>query len=245
VTKIIKFTYPKGFSKFLEGVMPTPIKVNIPEWFKKLEHKHKNRTVKGCMPFLDSLTSGYLIRMTQDFYLNHNVLNPDTNKKDTYFQTSVDDRKTTDLLNVNTPDPQVHPVEQLKGSPLVEKNKNLPFYKILNPFKIITPPGYSVLILPPLNNKDDRFEIIPGIVDTDIYTTEINFPFVVNGDKYETLETIIERGTPLAQIIPFKREDWKMKVEEEKERVPYWYVNIPRLLLHNYKNFFWRKKKWN
>ena len=29
-----------------------------------------------------------------------------------------------------------HPIKQLEGSPLIEKNKNLPFYKILNNLKI-------------------------------------------------------------------------------------------------------------
>jgi hypothetical protein len=43
-----------------------------------------------------------------------------------------------------------HSINQLGESPLIEKNKNLPFYKILNPWKIKTPKGYSCLFLPPL-----------------------------------------------------------------------------------------------
>lgn len=108
----------------------------------------------------------------------------------------------------------VHRKEQLEGSPYIEKNKNLPFYKVLNPWVISTPPGYSCLFLPPMNNTDDRFSIIPGIVDTDTYKNEINFPFVINGDKYPTLETMIKKGTPYVQVIPFKRDRWKMKVEK-------------------------------
>lgn len=243
MTNIIKFTYPKGFSSFLEGVEPVPIKTNIPAWFKKLNHVHKKQTVKGCIPFLETLTAGYLLKMPQDFYINHNVKN-DKGKLDSYWQTAIDDKRVETVLNVNTQQPQFHPTFQVEGSPLVEKNKNLPFYKILNPFKIYTPPGYSCLFVPPLNNKDDRFEIIPGIVDTDSYHNEINFPFVINGDKHETLETIIERKTPIAQVIPFKRESWKMKLEEEKERKYYWVVNIQRYLIHNYKKLYWSKKSW-
>ena len=42
---------------------PIPCKLNIPKWYKKLEHKITNKTIKGCMPFLDTLTTGYhLIR---------------------------------------------------------------------------------------------------------------------------------------------------------------------------------------
>lgn len=245
MSKIIKFTYPRGFTEYLKDVLPVPIKTNIPEWFKKLEHKHSHQTVKGCIPFLDTLTAGYLIKCPQDIYINFNIDNPETKEKDTYFQTAVDNPNVTQYLNINTSEIQSHSTKQLEGSPLISKNKNCPFFKILNPFKIITPPGYSILIVPPLNNSDDRFEIIPGIVDTDTYKTEINFPIVLNGDKYDTLETVIDRGAPLAQIIPFKRDDWKMEVKEEEKKIPYSLVNIQRLILHNYKKIWWTKKKWN
>ena len=72
-----------------------------------------------------------------------------------------------------------------------------------------------------MNNHDDRFSIIPGIVDTDTYNIEINFPFVVNGDKYPSLRSLIKRGTPIVQVIPFKREQWRMKMEsiDQEERL--------------------------
>ena len=80
---------------------------------------------------------------------------------------------------------------------------------LLNPWKIKTPKGYSCLFVPPLNNSDDRFSIIPGIVDTDTFPSEINFPIIINGDKYPVLETTIKKGTPYVQIIPFKRDSGK------------------------------------
>jgi hypothetical protein len=33
----------------------------------------ENLTVKGCMPFLDSLTAGYLLKMPQDILIKHNI----------------------------------------------------------------------------------------------------------------------------------------------------------------------------
>ena len=57
---------------------PIPIKLNIPEWFKKLNHGTFNgerMTIKGCMPFLDTLTSGYLLKVPQDYQIQHNVYN--------------------------------------------------------------------------------------------------------------------------------------------------------------------------
>jgi hypothetical protein len=100
----------------------------------------------------------------------------------------------------------------LKGCPYINTNKNLPFIKIINPWKITTPLVILVYFYHLLNNTDDRFFIIPGIVHTDKFPSEINFPIVINGDKYPTLQTVIERGTPYVQVIPFKRESWKMEV---------------------------------
>ena len=138
-----------------------------------------------------------------------------------------------------------HSWQQLRGSPMVEKNGKIPFLKILNPWRIETPAGYSCLFLPPMNNSDDRFEIIPGIVDTDTYTKEINFPIVLNGDKYKELETCIKKGTPYAQVIPFKRESWKMEIKKFKKKnfiedTVFHHLNLWR----RYKTYFWHKKLW-
>jgi len=234
----------------LEEDYPTPIKLNIPEWYKKLEHTTSNKTVKGCMPFLDTLTSGYLLKMPQDFDVRHNVDNK--NDKGMGFKDSFQTFGLHDMsqllcaksINLNS-GIDIHPIKQAKGSPFIEKNKNLPFYKILNPWKIKTPKGYSCLFVPPLNNSDDRFSIIPGIVDTDTFPNEINFPIIINGDKYPVLEVTIKKGTPYVQIIPFKRDSWKMTIKPKSQKE----IQNSRLfyglnLLNIYKNKYWNKKSW-
>jgi len=246
---IIEFLYPKKTKPLLEDVFPIKAIQNLPDWYKKIKHDHKQRTIKGCKPVLDALTAGYILKMPQDFYIKHNVTQGD--KKDTFFKSSygLEAASVKNLnLNVNTDYPALHDIKQLGGKeggcPFVEKNKNLPFYKIVNPFRIKTPPGYSCLFVPPLNNRDDRFEIISGIVDTDTFPTYINFPIIINGDKYPVLETIIEKGTPYAQIIPFKRESWKKEINEDDEDKSVNVLKIASKLLHNYKTFFWNKKSW-
>lgn len=229
---------------------PIPAKLNIPDWYKKLEHNVGNQTVKGCMPFLDSLTAGYILKMPQDLHIRHNVDNKNEKGeifKDSFQTYGMHDQSQILLgkcINLNSGF-DIHSIKQLGDSPLIEKNKNLPFYKILNPWKIKTPKGYSCLFVPPLNNSDDRFSIIPGIVDTDTFPIEINFPIVLNGDKYPTLETIIEKGTPYVQIIPFKRESWKMSLKQTKQKE----VQSNRLfyglkVIKNYKDRYWNKKSW-
>jgi hypothetical protein len=229
---------------------PIPTKLNIPEWYKKLEHSIGNSTVKGCMPFLDSLTSGYLLKFPQDFHVRHNVDNK--NEKGETFKDSFQTFGLHDLapllqakyVNLNSGF-DTHSIKQVEGSPFIEKNKNLPFYKILNPWKIKTPKGYSCLFLPPLNNTDDRFSIIPAIVDTDAFPNEINFPIIINGDKYPVLETIIKKGTPYVQVIPFKRESWKMVFKQRKQKeIQNSRIFYALKVLNIYKQKYWNKKLW-
>ena len=182
--KEIEFSAHEDYFALKEDY-PILAKLNIPEWYKKLEHTVLNKTVKGCMPFLDSLTSGYILKIPQDFYVRHNVINKNQNGeefKDSFQTFGLHDR--SDILqekfiNLNSAI-DAHSLQQLQDSPFIKKNKNLPFYKILNPWKIKTPKGYSCLFVPPLNNHDDRFSIISAIVDTDTFPNEINFPIVGN-----------------------------------------------------------------
>jgi len=247
--KEIEFSTHEDYFSLKEDY-PIPAKFNIPEWYKKLEHTILNKTVKGCMPFLDTLTSGYLLKMPQDFYLRHNVDNK--NEKGEEFKDSLqtfglhDQSQLLHAKNINlNSGVDIHIIKQVEGSPFIEKNKNLPFYKIINPWKIKTPKGYSCLFVSPLNNSDDRFSIIPGIVDTDTFPNEINFPIIINGDKYPVLETIIKKGTPYVQIIPFKRDSWKIIFKSVKQKE----VQNSRLfyglkLLNVYKDKYWNKKSW-
>jgi hypothetical protein len=60
------------------------------------------------------------------------------------------------------------------------------------------------------------------------------------------LETIIKKGTPYVQIIPFKRESWKMKIKkrENKMKVQNSRIFYGLKLLHVYKDRYWSKKIW-
>jgi hypothetical protein len=247
--KEIEFSAHEDYFALKEDY-PIPAKLNIPEWYKNLDHIVSNKTIKGCMPFLDTLTSGYLLKMPQDFYVRHNVDSKNKNE-----ETVKDSFQTYGLhtqaqwinakqINLNS-GLDCHPIKQLEGSPLLDKNKNLPIYKILNPWKIKTPKGYSCLFVSPLNNSDDRFSIVSGIVDTDSYINEVNFPIIINGDKYPVLETIIKKGTPYVQIIPFKRDSWKMIVKSrEQKEIQSSRIFYGLKLINNYKDKYWKKKIW-
>ena len=225
-------------------INPIPCKLNIPKWFKELKHDPLKKTIKGCVPFLETLTTGYLLKTATDIHIKHNVIQG--NEKISDLSTSLQGNN-LNLNNYN--DIEAHDVSQLGKCPFIQKNKNLPFQKILNPWKIKTPPGYSCFFLPPLNNADDRFSIIPGIVDTDNFTGHINFPIIMNGDKYPILETTIEMGTSYVQVIPFKKESWIMKIGKDnikdsiKDNIKFFY-KLQQKIIHSYKTTWWNKKTW-
>jgi len=52
------------------------------------------------------------------------------------------------------------------------------------------------------------------VVDTDTYAAPVHLPFVATGD--DGLHTI-ERGTPLVQVIPFRREDASVVIRAETD----------------------------
>ena len=222
---------------------PEPIRKQIPDWYKKISGKQN--TVKNCRPFLDALSTGYALKLPSDIEIKFNNKDGETVTQCPF----ASDPKfiSEKSLNVGVVNDSVHPRCQLEGSPLLNKNRNQTIQKIIWPWTIKTAPGYSCLFVPPMNNRDDRFEIISGIVDTDEYPMQINFPYVVNGDKYQYLDTVIKKGIVFAQCIPFKRENWKMVIKDskllKKSSDNYWYKWLTKFQ-HKYRNQTWKKKNF-
>jgi hypothetical protein len=92
-------------------------------------------------------------------------------------------------------------------------------------------------------HRESVFTILPGVVDTDTYTATVNFPMVINDPNFEGL---IPKGTPIAQVIPFKREGWQMEIGSEKELKEQ--NNVTQKLLtqffDRYKSTFWSRKEY-
>ena len=255
--KTIEFLAPKDYYDLHED-HPTPIKTNIPEWYKKLDHGKidpndltHQRTIKGCMPFLESMTTGYLLKLHVDYKIEFGVKRNKEGKPLTRILTSLDESGVNHVMKskgVNIADPKPHPPVQVEGSPIIEKNGGMdyPFLKINNPWKIKTPRGYSCLFVNPLNNpSQDYFTIIPAIVHTDTYYfQEINFPIVMNYQKHGEVNLTLNKGLPYVQVIPYKRDDWQMKIKsydsiQEKHQSSFWSLQF----LNRYKNRFWLKNK--
>ena len=229
----------------IKEIQPIPSKLDIPDWFKKIKHTVDHPTIKGCVPVLDSITAGYILPLPQDMHIRWNVLNQD-NQPDCFVRFPHSELNRQSIYNLNE-DAQSHPINQVGGkdSSLGMKNGNFPVCKILKPGVIKTPPGYSCLFLPPMHRENDYFHILPGMVDTDNFGIEVNFPFIVNSGKYSTFDKVFKQGLPYVQVIPFKRQQWKMNIkaknffEHEKFKANYYLK-----LWNRYKTMIWNKKEW-
>ena len=100
----------------------------------------------------------------------------------------------------------------------------------------------SCLFVQPFH-RESKFTIFPGIVDTDTYSAQVNFPFVMNDNQWEGL---IPAGTPIAQVIPFKRDSFKMElgnqinIQESKSITS----KLRTRFFDSYKNQFWQRKEY-
>lgn len=217
----IKFTDTTGLVP--EDFYPTPSKLHIPEWLKRLapysDAGKKNQTAKRCIPMLDAVMSGYTIVTTEDI--------------------SVEQTDSTPIYHwAEGLGIDFHPIDQAD----THERVSAPIPKWLNPWSIETPRGYSCLFVPPLNNE--RLEFVPfsGIVDTDTYIPVVNFPFLLADPNFDGT---VPAGTPIVQVIPFKREAWKMKtvvgntdaIVRAKRRLKSKFKNGYRRLFHQPKDF--------
>lgn len=182
---------------------PKPAKAVLPDWFRKLPPvareylgaRDNALTVKRCMPFLDALTTGWIIPLAAEVRLEIG----DGGRK-------VDFGWEFDRTMVSN-----HSPHQVAGHP----RDAMPPCKFHNFWTIRTPPGWSCLFVPPLNRPNGVFEIVAGIVDTDTYASPIHFPFfAIGGDGVH----VIDKGTPVAQVIPFRRDAAALDADIRAER---------------------------
>ena len=64
----------KKSEDFLGMLKPEPAKKIIPEWYKKMANYHEGAfnkpTIKKCLPILDALSMGYIVRLAWDVYVH-------------------------------------------------------------------------------------------------------------------------------------------------------------------------------
>jgi hypothetical protein len=226
--------------KDYEGMLlpPEPAVKHIPKWYRNLAKFDRSNneitldpqnnlgsdgaqvSTKMCMPFFDATTAGYMYVLEDDLYVNL-----DKNGKPSLSWSS-------DLLLVDT-----RPIIDI----VVPDNCHPVHYGWRMNWYYETPPGYSVLITHPMNRYDLPFYVQSGIVESDIWGLPVFIAFFLK----RNFHGVIPKGTPIMQIIPFKRDDWELEVinsDEELDKHQLMAENRRSMLYGYYKKTAWRKK---
>jgi hypothetical protein len=199
---------------------------NIPSWYKNLpkgigQNSRKvfldglgtpNPGLKTCAPFFDALSSGYIFKLHCDIQVER----------------YGDEVKMT----WGSPIKPLSSRNEEISSQLPSVTGFGPFsqaWDLLHGFKV--PKGYSVLITNPINRNDLATFTSSGIMDADDYLGPGAVPFALSLD----FEGVLKAGTPIFQIIPFKRDSWESKIIDNpfpggdfraRHRIVGWYKDV-------------------
>jgi len=212
---------------------PMPAKKYFPEWYKSIpkfedgkmiirDKGRANVTMKSCMPFFDTFTTGYIQETWCDIYID---ASGDEVEWRFSSQPQIIEYRSTR-----------HRYPKIDGFSDIEFSWRQPWIPQL-------PSGYSMMYTHPLNRFDLPFLSLTGIIDNDKYymESEANHPFFIK----ENFKGIIPAGTPMFQMIPIKRESWKSSFEDHEEDFLYNFSGIQKYFYDGYKKLFWQKKEYN
>lgn len=228
--------------------VPKPIVKTIPDWYRKADRfakkpngeylmgedipgigmEGKIPTWKACPAVFDIMSSGYAYVLPCD-------LNFYKDKNDRLL-VQIDDPKYKNFCMQRGPLPQFYSPQGYYESHFV----------LMPDWAVVVPKGYSVLYSHPFNRYDLPFLMTNGIIDNDKVDLPGSMPFFV----LDGFEGTISKGTPYAQIFPFKRENWISEVVLENE------ISLRSKFMKNleiyrkpnggiYKNKIWEKRTYS
>jgi hypothetical protein len=219
-------------------IAPQPASKHMPEWFRTLsKHERSNDDItldpqnnigtdgaqvstKMCMPFFDATSAGYMYVLENDVFVD--IDEHGSPVISWGGEVMLVDRRP--IIDIPVPD-NCHPIH-------LGWRMNW-FYE--------TPPGYSVLITHPMNRYDLPFYVQSGIVESDIWGLPVFIAFFLK----RNFRGVIPKGTPIMQIIPFKRDNWELEVLDDQEQIDKHDLmseNRRSMLYGYYKKTAWRKK---
>ena len=213
---------------------PYPAIKKLPDWISNTpsyvggkkgidNNGDPHTTIKKCMPVFDCLTAGYHMPLISDVWVENQ------GEQNIKFKWSWD---VTPVVAVQQP-------ERYTTYPIPDAYHGTVF-KWLSPWIIKTPPGWSCLITHPMHYDDLPFFCLPAIVDTDKHPEYIHFPFFLKKD----FGGLIEKDTPIVQIIPFKRQDFISEFSHDDGYFKRQWQKAHAVFFDRYKRFFRSPKKY-
>lgn len=226
--------YENSSSEYPQSIVSA--RTLVPKWFKDIPKfkdgildRNIGKTLKQCVPFGDSFTTGYLVTTPYDLYVDYKdgVENP--------FITWVN-------IGQGHPPVSVRDLTSSNGMP-IPQGYNSTHYIWHLPICFKVPLGYSALLTHPLNRYDLPFYTLSGVFDGGYtFPPHSNIPFFLKQD----FEGVIPQGTPFAQVIPFKQEHWISKKDPSLIEEGELNRRKSHLVLSGwYKGAFWKRKQYD
>lgn len=215
---------------------PVLAKTHIPDWWKhsKVDENVRNQytqTIRACPAMDDWLKMGWYVLADRDIPVMNGNLSEATSSVDYEVEKKKwwsSDGTNKDPSKTGIPERKglcsmSHPADQmLNAVPYTNiSNEARAAFKINMGWGIRTPPGYSVMYVDPFLWSNKSFTAWQGIIDSDTFNTNLDTAqaiiYPISGKSF-----VIKKGTPIIQVVPFKRETWAAS-----------YLHYPKSTLYN------------
>jgi hypothetical protein len=210
---IIKFIATVPGLETIKDVQPVPAKDFYPQWWRKTPyHTAMNPdigTARACPALPEYFSQGFVLPMWADTTLEHDA-------NSTMYRWEVG-RPGTPYTWSHHGDDQF--LEHAPNAAMQGSKVNFVF-KADCPWRMVTPPGYSILQLPLFYHFNNEFSVLPGMIHTDKYH-ELNQQVLLHASNKSIT---IARGTPFVQYIPIKRESYDLDVHQVTEEEKYYFA---------------------
>jgi hypothetical protein len=178
----------------LESILPRPIlaKRGLPDWLKRMPTTVKAdelglelETVKQCPPFVNAMTSGFLMPLVADITVDRGKFtwnwDPPPAQAGSYTRAPL----------------AFHPNHQLVETPFFDDDRQA--IKFANFWTVELPPGYAMLATHPVNRADLPFRSLTGLIDAVNWKSLVHFPAMWIDDDFVG---VLPKGTPVVQCFP-------------------------------------------
>lgn len=217
---------------------PEPASNFIPEWWKNaspyikspqnpdgkkliISNSESNASFKKCQPMLDAISSGYIFTLHSDVKIEQVDGSP-----------YISWRMQADVFSL-------HSHQEVEVPEGYDKESTFKFH---NPWIPKLPKGYSALITSCIGYPNPIFKPISAIIDYDKSMHPLFPPMFIKSG----FEGIVEKGTPMFQLIPFKRDNWESSFSylENNEFRSIMARDVKATIVNNYIKNFWEKKNF-
>jgi len=222
---------------------PQPAINSFPKWYKDMPryiHVDPNKkistrsagTIRDCPAVNDAMSSGYTMYLPGDVYLDATGDEVKVDVGSFGNGSRIGDAGFEFVVNHD-------PLSTSGYRSLYDFHEQSMKWQTY--WGIRTDEGYSTLFIHPFHRNDLPFVSVTATVDTDKFVTRSPYAFFIK----KGFKGTIQRGTPMLQVVPFRREDWQMHiVETDSFDYHRSQQRMASVFSQPYKRLFWQRKKY-